>query len=188
MFLVLLCCCLLGLLLADICLLTRQFLAVRLSSLTVANMSHILPAEPEHERPPCWEALLPRRDDLSTEMLLRQSALQAFFLVTPHNSPCHSWSLSSKDHHVYHMQMLTSKFVHNASLNIVILIRRWVIQSYLARKIQLYQNTDTRREKVEVSSTILASLKKRWKEADLVILLRTSQWILICVYQFVSLC
>jgi len=45
-------------------------------------------------------------------------------------------SLSSQDHHIYHKQVLTSRFVCNATPNIVILFERQVIQSYLAEEIQ----------------------------------------------------
>lgn len=46
-----------------------------------------------------------------------------------------AWSISSQDHDIYHRQMLTSRFACNATPNIIILLERWVMQSYLVKKI-----------------------------------------------------
>ena len=146
-FLVLLSCCFFGLLFSW-CWPANQFLAVRLSGLIVTNMSHVLPAELKHERPPCFKAFLPHRDKSCPQRGCKHNQrFRPGFPVTPPPflAPT-ALSLSSQDHHIYHKQMLTSRFVCNATLNIVILIGRWVIQSYLAEKIQYYQNTSTRVE------------------------------------------
>lgn len=124
--------------LADVCLQTRQSLAVRLSGLTVANMSHVLPAESKHERPPCFKAFLPCRDESRPQRCCKhnQRFRAGIAVTTPQFLTPTALSLSSQDNHIYHKQMLTSRFVCNATPNIVISIGRRVIQSYLAKKIQ----------------------------------------------------
>lgn len=183
----LLSCCLSGLLLAGICLQTRQFLTVRLSGLTVSNTSHILPAESKHERHPHSKAFLPHHDNSCPKRCCKHN--QRFRLgvpVTPRQflTPT-ALSVSSQDHHILYKQMLASRFVCNAIPNLVILTRRWEIQRYLAKKVLCYQNTRTRVEWVEISFT--APVSMNWDEKSLILVPRMSQCAHICLSVCISL-
>lgn len=188
-FLVLFSCCLSGLLLADICLQTRHFLTVRLSGLTVANMSHILPAESKHQRHPCSKAFLPHHDNSCPQRCCKYNQhFMSGFPVTPRKFlTSTALSVSFQDHHILHKQMLARRFVCNAIPNLVILTKIWEIQRYLAKKVPYYQNIRTRAEWVEISFTGLTSMN--WDEKSLisVTLPRTSQCVHICLSVCISL-